>query len=61
MTVSQSSSVILNSRLSRITPALLTRTAGGPSSAATAVDRGRDLVGLADVGADGDRPAARRR
>src|SRR5436189_146955 len=30
-TVSQSSSVILNSRLSRITPALLTRTAGGPS------------------------------
>src|SRR5262249_14527899 len=34
-TVSQSSSVILKSRLSRITPALLTRTAGGPSSAAT--------------------------
>ena len=35
MTVSQSSSVILNSRLSRSTPALLTSTAGGPSSAAT--------------------------
>ncbi len=34
-TVSQSSSVILNSRLSRSTPALLTSTAGGPSSAAT--------------------------
>ena len=35
MTVSQSSSLILNSRLSRSTPALFTRTAGGPSSAAT--------------------------
>src|SRR5271154_2770393 len=34
-TVSQSSSVILNSRLSRITPALLTSTVGSPSSAAT--------------------------
>src|SRR6185312_6268003 len=34
-TVSQSFSVILNRRLSRITPALLTRTTGGPSSAAT--------------------------
>src|SRR2546429_262465 len=35
MTVSQSSSVILNSRLSRITPALFTSTVGSPSSAAT--------------------------
>src|SRR5579875_1623286 len=34
-TVSQSSSDILNSRLSRSTPALFTSTAGGPSSAAT--------------------------
>src|ERR1700691_2271472 len=34
-TVSQSSSVILNSRLSRITPALLTSTVGPPSSLAT--------------------------
>src|SRR5579859_5038518 len=34
-TVSQSSSVILNSRLSRITPALLTSTVGAPSSPAT--------------------------
>src|SRR5271170_4810738 len=34
-TVSQSSSVILNSRLSRITPALLTSTVGAPSSLAT--------------------------
>src|SRR5579871_420402 len=34
-TVSQSSSVILNSRLSRITPALLTSTTGAPSSPAT--------------------------
>src|SRR5215475_7251137 len=37
MTVSQSSSVILNSMLSRVTPALLTRTTGGPSRPATAV------------------------
>src|SRR5215472_10178909 len=35
MTVSQSLSVILNSMLSRITPALLTSTPGGPSSATT--------------------------
>src|SRR5207248_499138 len=35
MTASQSSSVILNSMLSRITPALLTSTTGGPSSSAT--------------------------
>ena len=35
MTVSQSSSDILNSRLSRVTPALFTSTVGGPSSAAT--------------------------
>src|SRR5690606_33569824 len=35
MTVSQSSSDILNSRLSRRTPALFTSTTGGPSSAAT--------------------------
>ena len=34
MTRSQSASVILNSRLSRVTPALLTSTTGGPSSAA---------------------------
>src|SRR6516225_11297595 len=34
-TVSQSASVILNSRLSLITPALLIRTTGGPRSAAT--------------------------
>ena len=34
-TVSQSSSVILNSRLSRITPALFTSTVGSPSSSAT--------------------------
>src|ERR1700691_5315083 len=34
-TVSQSSSVILNSRLSRITPALLTSTVGPPNSLAT--------------------------
>src|SRR3984957_17857323 len=34
-TVSQSSSLILNSRLSRITPALLTSTVGAPSSATT--------------------------
>src|SRR6266568_3050039 len=34
-TVSQSFSDILNSRLSRITPALLTSTTGGPRSAAT--------------------------
>src|SRR5579875_1333792 len=36
ITVSQSLSVILNSRLSRITPALLTSTAGGPSRPAIA-------------------------
>jgi hypothetical protein len=35
MTVSQSSSVILNSMLSRVTPALLISTVGAPSSAAT--------------------------
>src|SRR4051795_2572074 len=34
MTRSQSASVILNSRLSRVTPALLTSTTGGPSSSA---------------------------
>src|SRR5450631_3241460 len=34
-TISQSSSLILNSRLSRSTPALLTSTVGGPSSATT--------------------------
>src|SRR5690348_15961129 len=34
MTVSQSDSVILNSMLSRVTPALLTSTVGPPSSAA---------------------------
>ena len=35
MTVSQSSSVSRNSRLSRVTPALLTSTVGSPSSATT--------------------------
>ena len=35
MTVSQSSSVSLNSMLSRVTPALLTSTVGSPSSATT--------------------------
>src|SRR6185437_5249987 len=35
MTVSQSASDILNSRLSRVTPALLTSTVGSPSSATT--------------------------
>src|SRR6202043_1145522 len=35
ITVSQSDSDILNSRLSRVTPALLTSTVGPPSSAAT--------------------------
>ena len=41
MTVSQSDSLILNSRLSRSTPALLTRIVGAPSSAATARRRPR--------------------
>src|ERR1700739_4164539 len=35
MTVSQSDSLILNSRLSRVTPALLTSTVGSPRSTAT--------------------------
>src|ERR1700760_2745858 len=47
MTVSQSSSVILNRRLSRITPALFTSTVGPPSAA----PRVRDLL---------PRPGARR-
>ena len=50
MTVSQSSSVILNSRLSRITPALLTSTAGGPSSAAIASTAAATCGSVADVG-----------
>ena len=57
MTMSQSASLILNSRLSRVTPALLTSTTGGPSSAAIAVDGGLDLLGVADVGPDGQRLA----
>src|SRR5665647_2853884 len=35
MTASQSSAVILNSRLSRVIPALFTNTVGAPSSSAT--------------------------
>ena len=57
MTTSQSVSVILNSMLSRVTPALLISTVGPPSSAATRVDGGLDLLGVADVGADGQRLA----
>ena len=60
MTVSQSDSLILKSRLSRSTPALLTRIVGAPSSSATRVDRGLDLGLVGDVAADGDRLAAGR-
>src|ERR1700749_2683101 len=57
MTVSQSSSVILNRRLSRITPALFTSTFGSPKSAApppAAPERA-----AARVGDFLDRPGAR--
>ena len=54
ITVSQSSSVILNSRLSRSTPALLTSTVGGPSCGDDLLDGGRDRAGVGDVGADGE-------
>ena len=54
MTRSQSSSVILNSRLSRVMPALLTRMWIPPSSSTTRVDRGLDRRGVADVAADAD-------
>ncbi len=59
-TVSQSSSVILKSRLSRITPALFTSTTGGPSSAATRSTAALTCSALDDVGADRDGPAAAR-
>ena len=58
ITVSQSSSVILNSRLSRGTPALLTSTVGGPSSSATRADGGVHLRRVGDVRADAERRAA---
>ena len=57
MTVSQSVSVILNSMLSRVTPALLISTVGGPSSAAIRSTAASTCVGVADVGAHGQRPA----
>ena len=60
MTASQSSSVILNSRLSRRMPALLTRIVGAPSSSATACD-GRRTCSASDTSAPTPtRPAARR-
>ena len=58
MTMSQSVSVILNSMLSRVTPALLTSTVGAPSSAATRSTAASHLLGVADVGTDGQRLAA---
>ena len=58
MTVSQSASVILNSRLSRRTPALLTRTVGRAELGGDAGDGGLDLRLVGDVGADGERAAA---
>ena len=57
ITASQSSTVNLNSRLSRMMPALSTSTVGSPSSSLT-LDRGLHARFVADVDADGDRPAA---
>ena len=41
-----------------MTPALLTSTVGAPSSAATRSTAACDLLGVGDVGADGERAAA---
>ena len=56
----QSSSVILNSRLSRSTPALLTRMCRPPYSPTSAIDRRLHLVALRDVGTEPDRSTAGR-
>ena len=57
MTRSQSSSVSLNSRLSRVTPALFTRMWTPPSSRDHPLDRRADTGRVADVAADADRLA----
>ena len=61
MTVSQSASLILNSRLSLSTPALFTSTVGAPEFVGDPRHGGGDLVGVGDVAAHGDGLAALRR
>ena len=58
MTVSQSSSVILYSMLSRITPALLTSTVGSPSSWATRSTAAWTWLRSLDVGSHRQRMPA---
>ena len=44
----------------KLAAALLTSTPGSPNAASTRVERGRDLVGLADVAGDGEHGGAER-
>ena len=59
ITVSQSSSDILNSRLSRSTPGVVDQDGGGTQLVGHPADGRLDLVGLAHVGADPEGAAAR--
>ena len=56
MTVFQSSSVSLNSMLSRVMPALLTSTVGSPSSATTRSTAAVHRLGVGDVHRDAHGP-----